>query len=88
VYPWKILVSSKMVWGMSDALIGFCDDVGIVRCNYDNYLSEHEKGGAANVVMMLKRSISGFYVSLLRLEFIIKLLFMIRHDAVEDVIDS
>jgi hypothetical protein len=58
--------------GLYDALIGFCDDVGIVQCNYDIYLSEHE-GGAANLVM-LKKSISGFYVSLLRLEFIIKLL--------------
>jgi hypothetical protein len=61
---WKILVSSKMVCMMYDALIGFCDAVGIVQCNYDIYLSEHE-GGAANLVM-LKRSISGFYVSLFR----------------------
>jgi hypothetical protein len=51
--------------GLYDALIGFCDAVGITQCNYDIYLSEHEG---------VERSISGFYVSLLRLEFIIKLL--------------
>jgi hypothetical protein len=53
--------------GLYDALIGFCDAVGIVQCNYDIYLSEHEGGAARSII-------SGFFVSLFRLEFIIKLL--------------
>jgi hypothetical protein len=70
-----------------DALIGFCDAVGIVQCNYDIYLSEHE-GGAANLVM-LKRSISGFstcFATSARVHNKVTCI-MIRHDAFEYVID-
>jgi hypothetical protein len=58
--------------GLYSTLIGFFDALGSVQCDYDTYASDYDCG-AANLVI-LKRSQSCFYVTLLRVELIMQLL--------------